>query len=393
MMEEITNMKISELETSLGTGSYASRDITLVKGSGATVWDDSGKQYIDCTAGVGVANIGHCHPELVDAIHTQAGTIMAVANAFANDVRVRCMEKLISISPSGLDRVFLCNSGTESMEAAIKFARQSTGRKSVVSTMRGFHGRSLGALSATHRKEYQEPFAPLVPGFVAVPFNRAEAMEKAVDTDTAAVILELIQGEGGVRPADAEYVSAVERICHDSGAILVIDEIQTGFCRTGKMFACEYFDLKPDILCLAKAMAGGVPMGAILVNHKIQTVTGTHGSTFGGNPLASAACLAAIEIMEKESLAQRAVELGDALVSRLKEQNLPLIREIRYKGLMIGIELRQKVTPVLRELQQNGILALPAGQTVLRLLPPLVISHQQLDSVLDGVISVLGAQG
>ena len=386
-------MKISELETSLGTGSYASRDITLVKGSGATVWDDSGKQYIDCTAGVGVANIGHCHPELVDAIHTQAGTIMAVANAFANDVRVRCMEKLISISPSGLDRVFLCNSGTESMEAAIKFARQSTGRKSVVSTMRGFHGRSLGALSATHRKEYQEPFAPLVPGFVAVPFNRAEAMEKAVDTDTAAVILELIQGEGGVRPADAEYVSAVERICHDSGAILVIDEIQTGFCRTGKMFACEYFDLKPDILCLAKAMAGGVPMGAILVNHKIQTVTGTHGSTFGGNPLASAACLAAIEIMEKESLAQRAVELGDALVSRLKEQNLPLIREIRYKGLMIGIELRQKVTPVLRELQQNGILALPAGQTVLRLLPPLVISHQQLDSVLDGVISVLGAQG
>lgn len=386
-------MKISELETSLGTGSYASRDITLVKGSGATVWDDSGKQYIDCTAGVGVANIGHCHPELVDAIHTQAGTIMAVANAFANDVRVRCMEKLISISPSGLDRVFLCNSGTESMEAAIKFARQSTGRKSVVSTMRGFHGRSLGALSATHRKEYQEPFAPLVPGFVAVPFNRAEAMEKAVDTDTAAVIIELIQGEGGVRPADAEYVSAVERICHDSGALLVIDEIQTGFCRTGKMFACEYFDLKPDILCLAKAMAGGVPMGAILVNHKIQTVTGTHGSTFGGNPLASAACLAAIDIMEKESLAQRAAELGDALVSRLKEQNLPLIREIRYKGLMIGIELRQKVTPVLRELQQNGILALPAGQTVLRLLPPLVISHQQLDSVLDGVISVLGAQG
>ena len=386
-------MKISELETSLGTGSYASRDITLVKGSGATVWDNSGKQYIDCTAGVGVANIGHCHPELVDAIHTQAGTIMAVANAFANDVRVRCMEKLISISPSGLDRVFLCNSGTESMEAAIKFARQSTGRKSVVSTMRGFHGRSLGALSATHRKEYQEPFAPLVPGFVAVPFNRAEAMEKAVDTDTAAVILELIQGEGGVRPADAEYVSAVERICHDSGALLVIDEIQTGFCRTGKMFACEYFDLKPDILCLAKAMAGGVPMGAILVNHKIQTVTGTHGSTFGGNPLASAACLAAIDIMEKESLAQRAVELGDALVSRLKEQNLPLIREIRYKGLMIGIELRQKVTPVLRELQQNGILALPAGQTVLRLLPPLVISHEQLDSVLDGVISVLGAQG
>ncbi len=384
-------MKISELETSLGTGSYASREITLVKGSGATVWDDTGKQYIDCTAGVGVANIGHCHPELVDAIHKQAGNLIIVANAFANDVRVRCMEKLISITPSGLDRVFLCNSGTESIEAAIKFARQSTGRKSVVSTMRGFHGRSLGALSATHRKEYQEPFAPLVPGFNAVPFNRAEAMEEAVDSDTAAVILELVQGEGGVRPADAEYVSAVKQICHDSGALLIIDEIQTGFCRTGKMFTCEHFDLKPDILCLAKAMAGGLPMGAILVNHKIQTVVGTHGSTFGGNPLASAACLTAIDIMEKESLAQRAAELGDAFVSRLKEQNLPRVREIRYKGLMIGIELRKKVTPVLMELQNNGILALPAGSTVLRLLPPLVITQEQLDSVFDGVISVLGA--
>ncbi len=385
-------MRISELETSLGTGSYASREVTLVKGSGATVWDDTGKQYIDCTAGVGVANIGHCHPELVDAVHTQAGKLIIAANAFANDVRVRCMQKLISITPSGLDRVFLCNSGTESMEGAIKFARQSTGRKKVVSTMRGFHGRSLGALSATHRKEYQEPFAPLVPGFDAVPFNRAEAMEKAVDSDTAAVILELIQGEGGVRPADAEYVSAVERICHDSGALLVIDEIQTGFCRTGKMFTCEYFDLKPDILCLAKAMAGGLPMGAILVNYKVQTVVGTHGSTFGGNPLASAACLSAIDIMEKESLAQRAAELGDAFVSRLKEQNLPQVREIRYKGLMIGIEIRKKVTPVLMELQRNGILALPAGQTVLRLLPPLVITQEQLDSVFDGVISVLGAQ-
>ncbi len=385
-------MKISDIETSLGTGSYASREITLVKGSGATVWDDTGKQYIDCTAGVGVASIGHCHPELVDAIHKQAGKLIIAANAFANDVRVRCMEKLISITPSGLDRVFLCNSGTESMEGAIKFARQSTGRKKVVSTMRGFHGRSLGALSATHRKEYQEPFAPLVPGFGAVPFNRSEAMEKAVDSDTAAVILELVQGEGGVRPADAQYVSAVERICRDAGALLVIDEIQTGFCRTGKMFTCEYFDLKPDILCLAKAMAGGLPMGAILVNHKIQTVVGTHGSTFGGNPLTSAACLTAIDIMEKESLAQRAADLGNAFVTRLREKNLPQVREIRYKGLMIGIEIRKKVTPVLMELQNNGILALPAGQTVLRLLPPLVITQEQLDRVFDGVISVLEAQ-
>ncbi|MDE0310576.1 MAG: acetylornithine/succinylornithine family transaminase [Acidiferrobacterales bacterium] len=385
-------MTIAELETSLGTGSYASREIALVRGSGAMVWDDTGKQYIDCTCGVGVANIGHCHPELVAAIQEQVGTIVTVASAFANDVRVRCMEKLISIAPAGLDRVFLCNSGTESVEAAIKFARQSTGRTKVVSALRGFHGRSLGALSATHRKEYQEPFAPLVPGFVAVPFNRRQAMEQAVDSDTAAVILELVQGEGGVRPAAAEYVSAVQRICHDSGALLVIDEIQTGFCRTGKMFACEHFELEPDILCLAKAIAGGLPMGAVLVNQKIRTVAGTHGSTFGGNPLASAACLAAIEVMERESLAPRAEQLGDDFVSRLREQELSQIRQIRHQGLMIGIELRQKVTPILMELQKNGILALPAGSTVLRLLPPLVITQAQLGHLLDAVVSVLGAQ-
>ena len=385
-------MNTSEIEQSLGTGLYASREITLVKGDGATVWDDSGKQYIDCTAGAGVANIGHSHPALVEAIHEQAGSLITCAGVFANDVRVRCMEKLISISPPGLDRVYLCNSGAESIEAAIKFSRQSTGRKNVVSAMRGFHGRTLGALSATHRKEYQEPFAPLVPGFLAVPFNRVEAMEKAVDADTAAVILELVQGEGGVRPADPDYVTAVGRICRESGALLIIDEIQTGFCRTGKMFTAEYYDVSPDIFCISKAMAGGIPMGAVLVNRRIQTATGTHGTTFGGNPLSCAACLAAIDVMESESLAQRAADLGDEFARRLSSYELKQVREIRQMGLMIGIEIRKKVTPLLRELQELGILALPAGQTVLRLLPPLVITQEQMETVLETVVSVLQAQ-
>ena len=384
-------MNLAETEQSLGVGVYAGREITLVKGEGALVWDDTGKEYIDCTAGVGVANIGHSHPELVAAIHDQATKLMTCAGVFANDTRVRCMEKLVSISPPGLDRIFLCNSGAESIEAAIKFARQSTGRQTVVSAMRGFHGRTLGALSATHKKEYQAPFAPLVPGFISVPFDRPEAMEKAVGEDTAAVLIELVQGEGGVRVASGDYIAAVERFCRDSGALLIIDEIQTGFCRTGKMFASEHFGVTPDILCIAKAIAGGMPMGAVLVNRRVQTQIGTHGSTFGGNPLACAACIAAVDIMEKQSLAQRAGELGDEFARKLKDRNLPNVREVRHKGLMIGIEIRKKVTPVLKELQNMGILALPAGTTVLRLLPPLVITRQQLDTVLDSVVSVLEA--
>ncbi len=386
-------MSLWEQEQALGTGVYASRETALVRGSGATVWDDQGRAYIDCSAGIGVANIGHSHPRLVEAVTQQAQTLITCAGVFANDVRVQCMDRLIAISPAGLDRVFLCNSGTESIEAAIKFARQSTGRPKIVSAMRGFHGRTMGALSATHKKEYQEPFAPLLPGFVKVPFNRIEAMDKAVDSDTAAVVLELVQGEGGVRPADPDYVAAVVQCCERSGALLVIDEVQTGFCRTGKMFASEHYGLEPDMICVAKAMAGGLPMGAVLINRKVQPTTGTHGSTFGGNPLACAAFLAAVDIMEAEDLARRANELGDEFVSRLKERNLPVIREVRHRGLLIGVEIRKNVTPILKQLQCEGVIALPAGQTVLRLLPPLVITRQQMSDVLDVVVSVLEAQG
>ena len=385
-------LSVDTRETELGVGVYKSRGVSVVKGEGALVWDDQGRQFIDCTAGIGVANIGHGNLEMAEALYDQAKRLTTCAGIFPNDVRAECMAKLVDIAPAGLNRVFLCNSGAESIEGALKFARQSTGRDQVVSAMRGFHGRTMGALSATPNKSYQEPFNPLVPGFVHVPYNRIDALEAAVNDNTAAVLLELVQGEGGVRPAKREYIDAAVQICRAHGALLIIDEIQSGFGRTGKMFACEHYDVKPDMLCLAKALAGGVPMGAILVSDKIKTQVGSHGSTFGGNPLACAACLTNIRIIERDNLADHAAKLGERFVSQLKANQLSTVRDIRQLGLMIGIELKVRATPYLEMLQANGVLALPAGTNVLRLLPPLVISQTQMDEVLSEVVAVLASE-
>ena len=385
-------LSVDTRETELGVGVYKSRGVSVIKGEGALVWDDQGRQFIDCTAGIGVANIGHGNLEMAEALYDQAKRLTTCAGIFPNDVRAECMAKLVDIAPAGLNRVFLCNSGAESIEGALKFARQSTGRDQVVSAMRGFHGRTMGALSATPNKSYQEPFNPLVPGFVHVPYNRIEALENAVNDNTAAVLLELVQGEGGVRPAKREYIDAAVEICRAHGALLIIDEIQSGFGRTGKMFACEHYDVKPDMLCLAKALAGGVPMGAILVSDKIKTQVGSHGSTFGGNPLACAACLTNIRIIERDNLADHAAKLGERFANQLKANKLSTVRDIRQLGLMIGIELKVRATPYLEMLQANGVLALPAGTNVLRLLPPLVISQTQMDEVLSEVVAVLASE-
>ena len=380
---------IEQRETSLSVGVYTSRAVSMVRGEGALVWDEHDNQYIDCTAGIGVATIGHSNPELVKAITAQAKRLITCAGIFPNDVRADAMEKLVSITPAGLNRVFLCNSGAESIEGALKFARQSTGRNQIVSALRGFHGRTMGALSATPNKSYQEPFNPLVPGFVHVPYNRIEALEEAVDDSTAAVLLELVQGEGGVRPARQEFIDAALSICRAHGALLVIDEVQTGFCRTGRMFACEHYGVEPDILCLAKGIAGGFPMGAIAVSDAVQTSSGAHGSTFGGNPLACAAFLATVNFMEQENLAARASQLGARFQNRLTAAKPACVREVRQLGLMIGIELKERASDHLENLQNQGVLALPAGLNVVRLLPPLVITEAQLDEVLEKLLSTL----
>jgi acetylornithine/LysW-gamma-L-lysine aminotransferase len=299
------------------------------------------------------------------------------------------MEKITALVP-GLDRVFFCNSGTEAVEAALKFARISTGRKNFIAAMRAFHGRTFGSLSATFNKKYREGFEPLLPGVSHVSYNNIEALDKAVNAEMAAVILEVVQGEGGVYPASLEYIQAARRICDERGALLIIDEIQTGFGRTGRMFAIQHFGVTPDLLTCAKSLAGGVPMGAVLIGANVKNLTpGVHGSTFGGNPLSCAVANAALDVMAEEDLPRQAEVKGAYLMDRLKRIQSPHIREVRGLGLMIGIEMKQKVAPYLKALQERKIIALNAGMTVIRLLPPLVITYEQIDHLVDVLTDVL----
>ncbi len=383
--------EIKALEDRHSTGVYPKRDVVMVRGEGAYLWDAEGRRYIDCVGGQGTANVGHANPYVAKALAQQALRLISCTEIFYNEERALLMSKLAAIAPPGLERVFLCNSGAEAIEGAIKFARLATGRKGIVAAKRGFHGRTMGALSATWEDKYREPFEPLVPGFSHVPYNNAGALAAAVGEDTAAVLLEIVQGEGGVRLATAEFLSSAQQVCRARGALLVIDEVQTGFGRTGRMFACEHYGLTPDILCLAKSIAGGLPMGAVLVGERVpQLPRLVHGSTFGGNPLAAAAALAAIQYMEDYHLAQRANDLGAFLLDALGQLRSPLIREVRGLGLLVGMELKAKVTPYLRALMDEGVLALPAGDTVLRLLPPLVIERRDLETVVNKIALILG---
>jgi acetylornithine/LysW-gamma-L-lysine aminotransferase len=383
-------MNWMNIEQQYTSGVYGKRNLTIVRGKGAHVWDADGREYIDCAAGIGVASIGHSHPAVAAAIAEQAQTLITCAEMFYNDRRAELLEKLVSILPDGLNRVFLCNSGSEAIEAAIKFARLSTGRPGVIAMMRGFHGRTMGALSATHKKKYRQPFEPLVPGFTHVPFGNIEKLDADVTGQTAAVVMEVVQGEGGVRLGEADYFRAVRGLCDERGALLIIDEVQTGFGRTGQWFACQHYDLVPDLLTMGKAIAGGVPMGVAAIGPRIDGLTtGVHGSTFGGNPLACAASLATLQVYEEEGLVARSAELGAYFLERLQEINSPLIREARGLGLMLGIEMKDRVHPVVETLMDRGVLALTAGTTVLRLLPPLVIERDDVDVVVDTLRDVL----
>ena len=362
------------------------RDITFVRGSMATLWDDSGKEYTDCGANLGVGNLGHCNPAIVEAIANQARELIHVGPSFGSAAKAEFVEKLLSVAPPNLKRVFLSNSGSESVEAAIKFARASTGRPKIVAAMRGFHGRTMGALSATWRREFREPFEPLVPGFQHVPFNDIDALDKAVDFETAAILLEAVQGEGGVHVANQEYLEAARAICDQRDAALIIDEVQTGMGRTGRLFAIERWGVKPDILTLAKSLAGGVPIGATLTTEAVEKAfQGSHTSTFGGNSLACAAGTAAIEYTVRERLWERAERLGNEAFEALRGLDTRSIREVRGLGLMIGIELRGKAGPVLQALQEEGILAVGGGANVIRLLPPLVIPEDQWSRAIDAL--------
>ncbi len=382
-------MNIVEVENKHTSGVYAKQTLTIVRGQGASLFDENGVEYLDCSSGHGVANLGHAHPKIAEALYKQASTLITLFESFPNDQRAMLMEKITALVP-GLDRVFFCNSGTEAVEAAFKFSRISTGRKNFIAAMRAFHGRTYGSLSATFNKKYREGFEPLLPGVSHVSYNNIEALDKAVNDETAAVILEVVQGEGGVYPASAEYVQAVRRICDERGALLIVDEIQTGFGRTGKMFAIEHFGVTPDLLTCAKSLAGGVPMGAVLIGPNVKNLTpGVHGSTFGGNPLSCAAANAALDVMKDDDLPGQAAAKGAYLIEKLKAIQSPNIREVRGLGLMVGIEMKQKVAPYIKLLQERKIIALNAGMTVIRLLPPLVISYEQINHLVDVLADVL----
>jgi len=381
-------MNTQELEQTYELAVYPRRDIVLVAGKGARLFDDQGNEYIDCASNVGVSNIGHGHASVAKAVYEQYLALGNCYGMFYNPVRARLAEKLAHLAPGSLKRVFFCNSGAEANEAAIKFARASTGMPEIIAGMRGFHGKTMGALAATWGPEYQKPFAPMMPGVKHVPYNNFEKLEAAVGEQTAAILLEPVQGEGGVRVGDPEYFQKVRDLCDARNILLIMDEVQTGFGRTGTMFACEQL-VTPDLLCLAKSLAGGLPMGAVLCSERINVPVKSHTSTFGGNPTACAAALASIKVIESEGLVAKARTQGDYFLDKLRRIDSQKIREVRGLGLMIGIELKEKAGPYIQQLMDKGVIALLAGATVIRLLPPLVISREDIDTVAAALQEIL----
>lgn len=381
---------IAEREALYAGGAYAKRPLTLVRGAGAHVWDDANNRYLDMTSSMGVAILGHAHPAVAEAISTQAQTLISCPEAFYNDRRAELYEALSEILPEGFNRFFLCNSGTEAIEAGLKVARLLTGRTGIVAVKRAFHGRTLGALATTWNPQYREPFAGWTPATTAISPNDIASAEHVIDDNTAVVVVEAVQGEGGVYPLDAEWLQGIRRLCDARGALLLVDEIQAGLGRTGTWWAFEGAGITPDLITLGKGMAGGVPMGAVVWRGALGTIeSGTHGSTFGGNPLACAASIATLHTLRAINAPATCHALGTQLLDGIRALNAPAVRDVRGRGVMIGIELRGRVTPVLQALQERGVLALPAGKTVLRLLPPYITTPEQAETVLSMLAEVL----
>jgi acetylornithine/LysW-gamma-L-lysine aminotransferase len=376
-------MDVRTIEGRYTSGVYPKRELVLVRGEGAYVWDEAGRRYLDATGGQGAALLGHNPPAVRAALWKQMQRLMVCPEIFYNDQRAALLWALQEVLPGNREwRIFLCNSGAEAVEAALKFARLRTGRPEIIAARRAFHGRTMGALSATWNPAYRQPFEPLVPGFRHIPFNDVAALEAAIGPQTAAVILEPIQGEGGVWPADPAFLQAARALCDRFGALLIFDEVQTGCGRTGRWFAAEHFGVVPDLLALGKGLAGGFPIGALAFPAEWGAMpAGAHGSTFGGNPMACAAARATLETIHRERLVERAERLGADFLERLRQLRSPLIREVRGLGLMVGVSLRVRATPVLRQLMAQGVLALPGGPDTVRFLPPLIVEEDHLAEI------------
>jgi acetylornithine/LysW-gamma-L-lysine aminotransferase len=370
---------------------YAKRDIALVRGERAYLYDSEGRRYLDAMSNYGVAVLGHGDPEFAAALADQLATLSTCHQSFFNDIRAAFLDELATIVPEGLTRSFLSNSGAEAVEAALKFARAATGRPRFVALKRGYHGRTLGALAATADAKYRAPFEPLTPETVHVPFDDVAALDAVIDETVAAVILEPIQGEGGIWPASAEFLVEARRLTGERGALLIADEIQTGF-RTGVPWAISASGVVPDLLVTAKALANGFPIGLTLMTEPIAAAipAGAHGSTFGGNPLACRAGLVTLKALRDRGLYERSATLGAEIVEGVTALRSPKVRAVRGRGLMIGVELKERVTPTLKALQERGVLVLPAGPVTFRLLPPLIWQREQVDELLEALGATLG---
>ncbi|PJA31647.1 MAG: aspartate aminotransferase family protein [Zetaproteobacteria bacterium CG_4_9_14_3_um_filter_53_7] len=378
---------------------YARFPVTLVKGQGTRVWDDAGDVYLDFISGIAVNTLGHGHPAMVAALADQAATMLHCSNLFHIPKQQQLAEKLVSLS--GLGAAFFCNSGAEANEAAIKLARkyfydQGSSRRTVISATQSFHGRLLSTLTATGQDKVKIGFDPLPPGFVHVPLNNIEALQQAVTSQTAAVLLEPLQGEGGVNIAQASYLQAVRRLCDEHGILLMLDEVQTGVGRTGSMFAYEQAGITPDVLTLAKGLGGGVPIGAMLASEKVAASfgPGTHGSTFGGNPLSCSAALTVLDVIESEALLDNVKARGEQLQQGLRDlqQRFPVIEDVRGQGLLVGAQLSMDAGPVVAAARGEGLMILLAGPKVLRFLPPLNVTEAEINEALALLATTLETQ-
>ena len=379
---------------------YARFPVVLVRGRGDRLWDSDGKEYLDFAAGIAVDVLGHCHPKVVEAIKAQAEALLHVSNLYHIEPQIRLAQALCEHSFA--DKVFFCNSGAEANEAAIKLARRyakvrwGPDRYEIVCMRDSFHGRTMATLTATGQEKHQRGFEPLLPGFKHIPFNDLRAAEQAIDSRTCAVLVEPIQGEGGVRVPDDDYLPALRQLCSDRDVLLMLDEVQTGMGRTGRLFAYEHWGIEPDVMTLAKALGGGLPIGAMLAKEEVASafVPGSHASTFGGSPFITAAALAALTAIVEERLPQRAAKIGAYFLGRLRElvQRYPYAKEARGKGLILALELAVPAKPIVDRCLQLGLLILTAGDQILRFVPPLIIGETEVDEALSILDQALAEQ-
>jgi acetylornithine/LysW-gamma-L-lysine aminotransferase len=383
--------KLVELEKYHHTKLFPKRDYVITKGKGALLYDEKGNEYIDCIGGHGVLNIGHSHPKYIEAMKQQLEKIAMIPPGFPVEERAKLLQKLADITPNNLTQTFLSNSGTESVEAAIKLVLVNNREKKtpeVIAFKRGFHGRTLGSLSMTHNMKYRKAFLSwLSPYIKYASYGNIDSVKESVNENTVAIFCELIQGEGGVHPAPENFPKELRELCDEKDLILVDDEVQTGFGRTGKMFAFEHYGIIPDVICMAKALAGGLPIGATIASEDLYNKfeIGEHNTTFGGNPLVCAAANATLDIIREENLIDNATKQGKKIISDISEfsKECETIRDVRGKGLIIGVEYRKKVKDLIKDAENKRVLFLNAGLTVIRLLPPLVITDSQVEKVIE----------